>query len=118
MRIEWYSGTGCGGQNRNKVKASCRLTHLPSGIVKTSQCRTRETSYSTALLDLTKALDRLNNHKIAAELSMQRKNQMGSGCRTDRIRTYRYQDNVVIDHRKDKKASLTEILKGNFNKMW
>ena len=42
IKVEWFSGTGCGGQNRNKVMTSCRLTHLETGTVQTAQCRSRE----------------------------------------------------------------------------
>ena len=48
LRVEWYSGTGAGGQYRNKHQNSCRITHIPTGIQATAQCRSRENSYTEA----------------------------------------------------------------------
>jgi peptide chain release factor 1 len=50
--------------------------------------------------------------------SINRKEQVGSGMRGDKIRTYRFQDDVVTDHRTDKKSSVKKILSGNFDLLW
>jgi peptide chain release factor 1 len=118
LRIEWYSGTGAGGQNRNKVMCSCRLTHVPSGIVRSSQTRSRITSYDLAYKELCKAVNDGINAEVNAKISANRKKQVGSGMRGDKIRTYRFQDDTVQDHNTGKKASAKKVLTGNFDLLW
>ena len=55
FKIEWYSGTGCGGQNRNKIMSSCRLTHLPSGIVVSCQDEKSQLKNKEKALNVLKA---------------------------------------------------------------
>ena len=118
FRIEWYSGSGAGGQHRNKHQNSCRITHLESGTVATAQCRSRENSLKEARLNI---LDRLNSqlkNALYQERSADRKQQMGSGERGDKIRTYRFQDNIVKDHRTGKQAATDKVMAGNFQLLW
>lgn len=118
LKVEWYSGTGGGGQHRNKHQNSCRITHIPSGVVCTAQCRSRENSYEEALNALTqKVID--NSKKIHYDrVSVDRKSQVGSGMRGDKIRTYRLQDDTVADHVTMKTGQASKILKGNFDLLW
>ena len=118
FRIEWYSGTGAGGQHRNKHQNSCRITHLPSGTVATAQCRSRENSLEEAKSTI---LERLNNRTLSAQYSARaedRKSQVGSGERGDKRRTYRFQDDRTKDHETGKEASTTKIMLGNFDLLW
>lgn len=118
FKIEWYSGTGAGGQHRNKHQNSCRITHLPSGLVATAQCRSRVNSLDSAktgLITQLKQQQELAAHREQAHL---RKAQVGSGMRGDKIRTYRFQDDSVKDHRNEKSAALKQVMKGNFNLLW
>ena len=118
FKVEWYSGTGAGGQHRNKHQNSCRITHLASGTVATAQCRSRENSFEEAKASV---LSRLNRGQSAAayqELALNRKNQVGSGERGDKMRTYRFQDNTVKDHRTGKQAQTDKVLAGNFHLLW
>lgn len=118
FKIEWFSGTGAGGQHRNKHQNSCRVIHLPTGKVATAQCRSRvnsEDQARSALLDL---LANDARYKHAINLARNRKDQVGSGMRGDKIRTYRFQDDVVKDHRTEKTASVKQVLKGNFDLLW
>ena len=118
LDISWYSGTGKGGQNRNKVQACCRLTHIPTNTVKTAQCRTRETSYSQAYAAMVVALNELSKNNAISSLSATRQTQISSKSGSGKVRTYRFKDNIAIDHRHNKKANLTKVLDGNFNLLW
>lgn len=118
IRVEWYSGTGAGGQHRNKKMNSCRLTHIPTGIVSTAQCRSRESSYTEAFKSLKEKVESSINQDRIFFVSSDRKNQVGSGQRGDKIRTYRFQDDTVHDHLTLKSSSCSKILKGNFDLLW
>lgn len=117
LRIEWYSGSGAGGQNRNKVQNCCRLTHIPTGIVKTSQQRDRKASLDYAKQALLTELQTITHCQMSSELKTVRK-EKGSGMRGDKIRTYRFQDDVVIDHVSDRKANLSKVMNGNVDLLW
>lgn len=118
LKVEWYSGTGAGGQHRNKHQNSVRLTHLPTGWTETAQCRSREASYREALARMQQVLHAKSSHQQLKAQSVERKEQMGSGMRGDKIRTYRFQDDVASDHRSGNKANLSKVLSGNFNLLW
>jgi peptide chain release factor 1 len=118
LKIEWYSGTGAGGQYRNKHQNSCRITHLPTGTVAKSECRSRTNSLAEAMTAIQTRVDtaaeRCYNNNIASD----RKQQVGSGMRGDKIRTYRFQDDRVQDHLTGLTAKCSTVLKGNFDLLW
>jgi peptide chain release factor 1 len=118
FRVEWFSGTGGGGQYRNKHQNSCRLIHIETGLVESAQCRSRANSYKEAkeaLIRRIEAMDANTHHQHTASI---RKNQVGSGMRGDKIRTYRFRDDIVTDHESGKSASCTKVMKGNFDLLW
>lgn len=118
LKVEWYSGTGAGGQHRNKHQNSCRITHLPTGMVATSQTRSRQNSYNTALADIQNQVDTQFARQYNTAIASTRKNQVGSGMRGDKIRTYRFQDDRVQDHVTGKTASTKRVLSGSFDLLW
>ena len=118
LRIEWYSGTGAGGQHRNKHQNSARVTHVPSGTVVTAQCRSRENSLSQAMDTIVERLDSVFRNQYNSNVASTRKQQVGSGMRGDKIRTYRFQDDRVQDHISNKVASAKKVLAGNFDLLW
>jgi len=118
LKIEWYSGTGAGGQHRNKHQNSCRITHTPTGITATAQCRSRQNSLDQAKSTIFLEVDNLVKSQYNNAMAQDRKQQVGSGMRGDKVRTYRFQDDVVKDHRSDKTASTKRVLAGNFNLLW
>jgi peptide chain release factor 1 len=118
FRIEWYSGTGAGGQHRNKHQNSCRITHLPTGKVSTVQCRSRQNSLDQAKSALIEQLNYSDFIQNKESVDSDRKAQVGSGMRGDKIRTYRFQDDVVKDHKSEKTGSVKQVLRGYFDLMW
>ena len=118
FRIEWYSGSGAGGQHRNKTQNCCRLIHIPSGTMATAQCRSRENSFTEAKAALLERINRASLSASYAELSSSRKQQVGSGQRGDKVRTYRFQDDVVKDHNSGNSVSCQKVLSGHFDLLW
>lgn len=118
FKIEWYSGTGAGGQHRNKHQNSCRITHLQTGVVATSQCRSRENSLQEAKAAILERLNEFRAYQDRARVAVDRKIQVGSGESGDKVRTYRFQDNTVKDHRTGRQAQVDKVLAGNFQLLW
>lgn len=118
FKIEWFSGTGAGGQHRNKHQNSARITHLKTGLVETSQQRSRAASQKEALEKLNYRLDEMERNSLHFDISKERKEKVGSGMRGDKIRTYRFQDDSVTDHISGKKSNLSKVLSGNFELLW
>ncbi len=116
--IEWFSGTGAGGQHRNKHQNCCRVIHRPSGLVETRQGRSRDSNRKQAMEALEKRLSTHHEDQVHSKSNVIQRTQMGSGMRGDKIRTYRFQDNQVTDHNSQKTADLKKVMKGNFDLLW
>ncbi len=118
FRVEWYSGTGCGGQHRNKKQTSCRVIHIPTNICESRQGRSRENNFTDAKEAIIRKLDANIKHQNKAVMDSDIKSQIGSGMRGDKMRTYRFQDDVVKDHISGKQCSCDKVMKGYFNILW
>ena len=118
FEISFFSGTGPGGQNRNKVQASARVKHVPTGFIRTAQTRSRENSVRLAMEALAVDLDAGAQVDARNQEQGVRKSQVGSGMRGDKRRTYRYQEGKVHDHQSGKTASLDRVLAGGFEALW
>jgi peptide chain release factor 1 len=118
IQIEWFSGTGKGGQHRNKHQNSCRLIHTSTGLVVSAQCRSRKQSYQQAYDELIRRLSEQSSRKKQNKNALIRKNQIGSGMRSDKKRTYRLQYGVVIDHTTGRKISEKEFKSGKLFNLW
>jgi peptide chain release factor 1 len=113
--LEWYSGSGCGGQHRNKHMTSVKIKHRPTGIMRTAQTRSRENSLAEAMRALEAELDALAvRHGHNAD-NGRRVAQIGSGERADKTRTFRFQADEAIDHRTGRRARLRDVMAGRFD---
>jgi peptide chain release factor 1 len=118
FRVEWFSGSGAGGQHRNRHLNCARLIHIPTGLKQERQGRSREANYRDAMSALIAMLDeRLRSGSKAVEDDARRQ-QIGSGMRGDKRRTYRFQDDVVSDHVSGKSMQASKAMKGGFSLMW
>ncbi len=100
LRIDTFRASGAGGQHVNKTDSAIRLTHLPSGVVVECQDeRSQHKNRARAMSLLQARLLSSAQEKQAAEQASARKLQVGSGDRSERIRTYNYPQNRVTDHR-------------------
>jgi len=118
LYVEWYSGTGAGGQYRNKHQNSCRITHVPTGITAKSECRSRANSLAEATAAIQQRVDHVLQSRYNSAVAQDRRAQVGTGMRGDKIRTYRFQDDVTQDHVTGQRASTRRVLQGNFDLLW
>lgn len=119
LKIDTYRASGAGGQHVNKTESAVRITHLPTGVVSESQDgRSQHQNKEIALQQLYQriytARQEEHNSKIAAE----RRSLVGSGDRSEKIRTYNYPQNRVTDHRLEgdvKNYNLDTVMDGNLD---
>jgi peptide chain release factor 1 len=116
--IEWYSGSGAGGQHRNKHQNSARITHLPTGIIRSAQTRSRENSLKLAMDAITMELNQRADITAGQAVNAFRRDQVGSGERSDKRRTLRFQEGIAIDHDTGKRMPVDAFMKGNMDKLW
>ena len=119
LKIDTFRASGAGGQHVNKTDSAIRITHLPSGIVVECQDERSQHKNRARAMSLLKArlLDEAQS-KQTAEQAQARRLQVGTGDRSQRIRTYRYKDNLVTDHRINLDLHrLTEIMQGDLDEL-
>jgi len=115
LKIDRFRSTGPGGQSVNTTDSAIRITHLPTGIVVTCQDEKSQHKNKDKALKILRArlFDRLQQEKNK-EIEQQRRKQVGTGDRSERIRTYNFPQNRVTDHRLNVSFyNLEEILDGN-----
>ena len=119
LRVDTYRASGAGGQHVNKTDSAVRLTHLPTGIV--VECQDERSQHKNRARAMSLLQARLLDAQIAAqqtEQAQQRKLLVGSGDRSERIRTYNYPQGRVTDHRINLTLyKLDEILEGDLRQI-
>lgn len=99
LRIDTYRASGAGGQHVNKTDSAVRITHIPTGVVVACQDeRSQHKNKAKALKVLQSRLLQAQREKNEAEQAKQRKEQVGTGMRAEKVRTYNYPQNRVTDH--------------------
>ena len=119
LRIDTYRSSGAGGQHVNTTDSAVRITHLPSGVV--VECQDERSQHKNKAKAMSLLKSRLLQHaqdKQHQETSDQRRNLVGSGDRSERIRTYNYPQGRVTDHRINLTLyKLPEIMEGAVNEI-
>jgi peptide chain release factor 1 len=114
IRIDTMRASGAGGQHVNKTDSAVRITHIPSGIVVISQLKSQHQNRAQAMLMLKTKLYDLEREKRDAARAADRKGQVGSGDRSERIRTYNFPQGRVTDHRINLTVyNLPEVIDGS-----
>ncbi len=119
LRIDTYRASGAGGQHINKTDSAIRLTHIPTGVVvECQEERSQHKNRAKAMALLASRLQAAEMEKHAAEQATTRKSLVGSGDRSERIRTYNYPQGRVTDHRINLTLyKLDEIMEGKLEEV-
>ena len=113
IRIDTYRASGAGGQHVNKTDSAVRITHIPTGVVVTSSEKSQHENRRKAMKNLKARLYDMQREALDTARSDARKSQVGSGDRSERIRTYNYPQARVTDHRINLTLyNLTKIMEG------
>ncbi len=120
LKIDVFRSQGCGGQSVNTTDSAVRITHLPTGVVVTCQDeKSQLKNKNKAMKVLRSRILEAETERVNAQRSQERKGQVGSGDRSQRIRTYNYPQGRVTDHRINLTLyKLDSFMQGNMEEMF
>jgi len=119
IQVDVYRSSGCGGQSVNTTDSAVRITHHPTGIIVTCQDERSQIKNKVKAMKVLRSrlLDKARNDQ-ANKISASRKSQVGSGDRSEKIRTYNFPDGRVTDHRgKLTIYNINAIMDGDLNEI-
>lgn len=121
LQIDTYRSSGAGGQHVNKTESAIRITHLPTGVVVECQDeRSQHKNKDKAMKILRSKLYEAEQARQHAAIAAERKSQVGSGDRSERVRTYNFPQNRVTDHRLTgdiKNFNIASIINGDLDEL-
>jgi len=116
LRIDTYRASGAGGQHVNKTDSAIRITHLPTNTVVTCQDeRSQHKNKDRAMKLLKSRLFDEEKRRIDSARASERKAQVGSGDRSQRVRTYNFPQDRLTDHRLSRNFALTQVMEGRLD---
>lgn len=113
LDIRFFSGTGAGGQHRNRKQCSVMMTHLKTNVVVKVEGRSKESNLDEARRVMIQRLKEFAQSSYDQKYSKIRKDQIGDTFRGNKRRTYNEKANEVVDHVNDTSTTMKDILKGN-----
>jgi len=117
IRTDVFRASGAGGQHVNKTESGVRFTHLPTGVVaESTESRSQHKNREIAMGRLVQEIKQMQAEQHASEQASKRRNLVGSGDRSEKIRTYNWPQNRVTDHRlegENKNHNLDKVIEGN-----
>ncbi len=121
LQIDTFRSSGAGGQHVNKTESAIRITHLPTGVVVECQDeRSQHKNKDKAMKILRSKLLEAEREKQNAAIAAERKSQVGSGDRSERVRTYNFPQNRVTDHRltgDSKNFNIAAVINGDLDEL-
>lgn len=122
LKIDTFRASGAGGQHVNKTESAIRITHIPTGVVSESQDgRSQHQNKEIALQRLYQKIYEAQQQQHMSEIAAKRRSLVGSGDRSEKIRTYNYPQNRVTDHRLEgdaKNYNLDTVMEGNLDEIF
>jgi peptide chain release factor 1 len=119
LRIDTFCSSGAGGQSVNTTKSAVRITHIPTGVVVSCQDeRSQLKNRNKAMRTLRARIVEAERERQDAEIAQNRKAQVGTGERSEKIRTYNFPQNRVTDHRVGVTLhKLEQVLEGDLDEL-